>query len=72
MRIDLDDCDIDSDWIHKDDMPDLSHAVDHMEGLLRIIYGEKPVSDLEFHLEEILSVLGMDLPNSRLRIGKNK
>jgi hypothetical protein len=38
------------------------HAKDHLSGLVNEIFIDGNIKNLEFHLEEILSVFGIDLP----------
>jgi hypothetical protein len=58
------------DYVHVDDLPDLDHARDHMKGLFEVLYGTKDISALEDHLEEICSVLDMNIPRESIRIQK--
>ena len=51
-----------------DDMPDIEHAKDHFNGLLDVIYKHKDINDLEWHLEEIGFVLGVELPKGEPQI----
>ena len=61
-----------SEWVHKDFLPDLSHARDHMLGVLEILYANGCIEDLEWHLEEVLCILKMDMPPGKLKINKRK
>lgn len=40
------------------------HACDHLQGLVKDVYKTGSIEDLEFHLEEILYVFGMKIPES--------
>jgi hypothetical protein len=58
-------------WIHEDDMPNLDHARDHMEKVLEALYGGASLNDLESSLEEVLSVLEMQMPKGKLVVKKS-
>lgn len=51
---------------------EIAHMQDHAEGLLEVVYGDGPLSDFEFHLEEMLGPLDMRLPNLNILIRKLK
>jgi len=57
-------------WTHEDEMPDIDHAKEHMKKLIEILYANGDLSSLDYHLEEICSVLSMSLPNSELKVTK--
>lgn len=41
-------------WVHKDDLPDLDHVRDMLQGLVEGIYETGNIEDIEFCMEEIL------------------
>lgn len=41
------------------------HVQDHLQGLVDDIYNTGSIEDLEFHLEEILQVFGMKIPQTQ-------
>lgn len=53
------------EWYEEDTLPadDLSHARDHLEGVIEILYhGTKPICDLDFCLQELCSSLDVYFP----------
>jgi hypothetical protein len=49
---------------------DYDHAQDHLEGLIKAIYTTGSIEDIEWHLEEVLSVFEMKIPESKPIISK--
>ena len=41
---------------------EVEHLMDHLQGLVEDIYETGSIEDLEFHLEEVLGVFGMEIP----------
>lgn len=41
---------------------DYDHAYDHLQGLIEDIYETGSIENLEFHLEEVLHVFGLKIP----------
>jgi len=58
------------EFVHIDDIPDLSSAKESMEKLICIIYGIESMDNFEDTLEEVCEVLGLSLPNLPLKIKK--
>lgn len=59
-----DDYDHSSDWMHVNDIPDLSNAKSQLKSILSILYGNGDASSLEDHLEELCAELDMKMPLS--------
>jgi hypothetical protein len=47
------------------DEQEFAHAKDHLEGLVNDIYKTGSIEDLEFHLEEVLSIFGINMPHGK-------
>lgn len=58
------------EYVHMDDLPELDHASDHMRAVFEVLYGDKDISELENHLEEVCAILGLELPDGNLTVTK--
>lgn len=51
-------------WVHEDDVPDIEHCKDMLEGILEALYKTGDVAKLEDHLDELVSQFEMSLPKT--------
>ncbi len=49
-------------WVHEDDLPDLDHAKDMLEGVLEALYVSGDVEKLEDCLDELTGCFELKLP----------
>ena len=59
-------------YIHQDNLPDLNHLRDHVQGIIDVIYGSGNIRQLEFCLDEVCSELDMKLNAGRPVLEKKK
>ena len=52
-------------YIHTDDLPDLAHIKDHLEGVVIALYETGNVADLENSLEEVLHQFKLSIPKGK-------
>lgn len=52
-------------YVHQDDLPDIDHIKDHLEGVIEAIYVTGKLDNLENHLDEVTCALDMELPKGR-------
>ena len=67
---DLDHDDLENEWVHIDEIPDLDHAKKAMKKVLDILYRESSMDDLEENLENVCDILSLPLPAGHLKIKK--
>jgi len=49
-------------WVHEDDIPDLDHLQDMLEGIVEALYVTGNVEELENCLDEAVHCFGLKLP----------
>ncbi len=47
------------------DKADYDHALDHLQGIIEDVYKTGSIENLEFHLEEVLHVFGLKIPEGK-------
>lgn len=52
-------------WVHQDDLPDIDHCKDMLEGIIEAIYTSGSIDKLEDCLDELTHQFAMTIPRSK-------
>lgn len=56
-------------WVHEDDLPDLDHCKDMLEGIIAALYKTGSIESLEDCLDELTSQFDLKIPETAPVLG---